>query len=136
MQPNEITLSVDELNDDTTTADADTPYTRFQEFENRSMYIGDNHVMDARDQLGFYRTFPTVNGNFKGVLKTAFKFTRDTVVDGVDGVSQITSPLIMEVSFSIPVGTAEADVLKLRQTVLALLDRDDLLDPLNNQLMI
>jgi hypothetical protein len=65
------------------------------------------------------------------VQKTSFKFTRDITVDGADGVSSITSPIIVEVNFSIPVGAESADVLLDRQTVLALLDDDTIMDALN-----
>ena len=136
MQPNEVILSVDELNDDTTTADADYTYSRFEENLNRSVYVGEGHTLTSRDTLALYRTFPTVNGNFKGVSKTSFKFTVDQGVDGVDGVSTLTAPMIFEVKSSIPVGTSAAQILIGRQKALALLDRDDIMGPLNETLMI
>lgn len=129
MQPNEITLAVDELNSGSTT---DHVYKRQDEFQNRTVYIRPAvHTLDARDQLGLYRTYPKPNGNFKGVAKTTAKFTVDVVVDGVDGVSQITAPAIVDVGFSLPQGIPAATVKILRQKVLALLDDDTIMDDLN-----
>jgi hypothetical protein len=136
MQSNEITLVVDELNDGDTTADSTEVWTRFEEYQNRSTYIRADHSLDARRTLSLYRSFPKVNGNFKGVSKTSLKFTTDTSVDGVDGVTSLTAPIIVEVNFSIPVGATAAEVLIVRQRALALLDLDAVMDPLNNQLMI
>lgn len=133
MQPNEITLAVDVLNNGTT---ENQTYARFEEFLNRSIYIGSDHSLCLRNTLGLYRTLPKQSGNFKGVAKSSFKFSQDVVVDGVDGVSSITSPLILEVSFSVPVGATAADVLELRQRALALIDADTVMTPLNLTLMV
>lgn len=132
MQPNSITLPVDELNNGTPVNEV---LTRFEEFLNRSVYIGATHSMSAKDSLTLYRTFPKPSGNFKGVSKTAVKFSRDYVVTGIDGLN-ITAPVIIEVSFSIPVGVVTADVLLNRQRAIALLDLDTVMTPLNDQLMI
>jgi hypothetical protein len=64
------------------------------------------------------------------------KFSQDITVDGLDGVSQITAPIIVEVSVSLPVGATAADALIARQRVVALVDRDDIMTPLMEQLMI
>lgn len=133
MQPDEITVAVDEENTGSTT---DHVMTRYEEHLNRSVYIGSGHSPASRYMLGFYRTAPKVNGNFKGVQKTSFKYTKDIVVDAVDGVSQLTSPIIIEVNFSFPVGTPAADFVQQRQEVLALLDMDTIMDNLNGTLMI
>jgi len=133
MLDNTITLAVDELNTDSTTNHV---FDRFEEFSNRSVYIGENHALTARDTLSFYRSFPKASGNFKGVAKTAFKFTQDLVVDGVDGVASLTSPIICEVSFSVPVGVTAAEQMIARQRAIALLDDDDLMVALMNQLMV
>ena len=136
MQANEITLTVDETNDGVTTADVDHVFSRFEETLNRSVYIGPSHAIASRNTLSLHRSFPTTNGNFRGVQKTSFKFTRDMAVDGVDGVSTLTAPMIVEVKISIPVGVTSADILLQRQVALSLLDRDDIMGPLNEQLMI
>jgi hypothetical protein len=134
MQPNDFTLSVDEENDDTGLVDQD--YTRHEEYLNRSIYIGENHSLSARDTISFYRTPPKPNGNFKGVGKSAFKLSEDFTVVGVDSETTLTSPAIMEVSFSIPVGLTPAQTLAFRQRGLSLLDDDALVAALIDQLTV
>jgi hypothetical protein len=133
MQANSITLAVDELNNASTT---DHVYGRFDEYQNRSVYNHANHSLDSRDTLTMYRTFPKVSGNFKGMAKSAVKFSQDLSVDGVDGVASLVSPIIVEVSFSIPVGATAAEQLIARQRAIALLDDDTVMVALNNQLVI
>lgn len=133
MQANVLTLAVDLLNTGTTTPEV---YERFEEFQNRSTYIGAGHSLEARDTVNLYRTFPTKSGNFKGVAKTSVKFTKDFAVPAVDGVATLASPLIIEVSFSIPVGVAPASIRAARQRAISLLDSDVTMDALNIQLMV
>lgn len=133
MQADQISISVDAANDGNP---ATVTYDRYEEFQNRSVYIGSTHVPEARDILALYRTFPTKSGNFKGVSKSAVKFTEDIEVAGVDASTTLTSPLIIEVSFSVPVGATSADVVKARQKALAILDDDALMNALNIQLMV
>lgn len=134
MQPNQITLSVDEQNDGIDPVNH--VFTRFEEFQNRATYIGPGHSMAARNTLGIYRTFPKIAGNFRGVSKSAVKFSQDMAVTGVDGVSTLTAPMIAELSFSFPVGVSAANQKAFRQKVLALLDLDTVMEPLNDQLMV
>lgn len=133
MQPNVITIAVDAANNATP---ADENYTRFEELQNRSTYIGVLHLPEDRDLLALYRTAATKNGNFKGVSKSAVKLTKDVQVPGVDSSTTLTAPIIIEVSFSVPVGTTAAEVLHARQRAVALLDTDSVMDPLNLQLMV
>jgi hypothetical protein len=133
MQDNVLTLAVDELNDTNT---VDHVFTRFEEYQNRSIYISADHELTARDILGLYRTFPKQNGNFKGTGKCSMKFTCDKSVEGVDGVASLTSPIIAEVSFSVPVGATVADQMIARQKLIALLDDDAIMVDLMNQLMV
>lgn len=134
MQDNVLTLAVDELNTDSTT---DHVYTRFDgSFQNRAIYIRDTHELDARDSLTLYRTFQKVNGNFKGTAKSSFKFTWDRAVTGVDGLAELTAPIISEVRYSVPVGVSVADMMICRQRQIALLDDDTIMDALMNQLMV
>lgn len=128
-----ITLAVDEANDSNLTNHV---FSRFEEYQNRSVYTEAIHSVIARDTLTFYRTFPKVMGNFRGTAKSAMKFSKDYSVDGVDGVASLTSPLIVEVSCSIPVGIAVADQMIARQRVISLLDGDALMVKLMNQLMV
>lgn len=134
MQPDVITLSVDEQNDGVGLVNH--VFTRYEEYQNRAVYIGANHTLATKDTLSLYRTFPKASGNFRGVGKTAAKFSQDVLVDGVDGVSQLTAPIIVDVSFSIPVGATPAQILIARQRALALLDLDAVMSPLNEQLMV
>lgn len=133
MQPNTLTINVDTLNTGSTTPEV---YNRSNEFENRSVYIGASHALDSRDTIGLYRSYPSKNGNFKGVAKTSLKFTKDIEVTGVDGVSTLTSPIIFELSASIPVGATDAQILECRQRVIALVDDDTVMVPLNTQLLV
>lgn len=132
MQPNTITLAVDEQNNATL---VDNLYTRFEEYLNRSMYTGPDHTIISPDTLSLYRTPPKQAANFRGTAKTAVKFSRSCSVAGVDG-STLSAPIIVEVSFSIPVGVAEATMTEFRQKAVALLDRDDIMGPLNHLQMI
>lgn len=133
MQPNTINLVVDPLNNGTTETQA---FERYEEYQNRSSYIGDGHTPDNRNALAMYRTFPTRTGNFKGVAKSSVKFTKDVAVPGVDGVASITAPIIIEVSYSVPVGTTTADLVEARQRAIALQDLDTIMNALNIQLMV
>jgi hypothetical protein len=128
-----ITLAVDELND---TNLVDHVFSRFNEFANRSVYTEANHQLSAKDTLTLYRTFPKPSGNFCGTAKSAMKFSQDFEVTGVDGLAALTSPLIVEVSFSVPVGIPVAAQLIGRQRAIALLDDDTIMVPLMNQLMV
>jgi len=133
MQPNVLTLSVDAAN---TGSPADETYDRYEEHQHRSVYIGAAHVPESRDMLAIYRTLPTKSGNFKGVSKTSVKLTEDVEVAGVDSSTTLTAPMILEASFSLPVGATAADILHLRQRMIAALDDDTFMDALNVQLMV
>lgn len=133
MQDNVITLAVDELNNDST---VDYDFTRYDEYQNRSVYIGEDHDLASRDTLSLYRTLPKPAGNYKGNAKSSFKISKDYAVDGVDGIASLTAPLIVEVSFSIPVGIAAADRMIARQRAIALLDDDTFMESLTAQLMV
>ena len=132
MQDNTITLAVDELNNATT---VDHIYSRFEEYLNRSVYIGPLHALNARNTMAMYRTVPKPSGNFLGVNKTSVKFTKDVTVLGKDGTN-LVAPIIFEVSCSIPVGVTNATVLLERQKVVAVSDRDDIMTALNGLVMV
>lgn len=132
MQVDQLTLAVDALNDGNL---ADQVFSRYTTHENRTAYIGATHAPDARNMIGIYRTFPTRSGNFKGTSKSSVKFTEDISVASVDG-GTIVAPAILDLSFSLPVGTPAAKVKELRQRLIAALDTDSFMDALNIQLMI
>lgn len=126
-QPNEITLSVDYLNDGVTF----TPevYEQLDDSQpNRTVYSGENHANDARDLMTLYRSFPTKNGNFKGVQKSSIKMTKDHQVAGVDASTEITGTSIIDISMSLPVGLTVAEELVLRQRAAAALVHDFVVD--------
>lgn len=127
MLDNTITLPVDVTNNGTL---ANVSFTRFEEQLNRSTYISDAHEPGKRDILAFYRSFPKPSGTFKGVRKTTVKFTTDTeVADSIGGT--IECPIIVEVNFSLPIGVTVAQIVEMRQRILALLDNDTIMDNVN-----
>lgn len=111
-------------------------FTRYDEYQNRTVYIGQNHTLTSRNTLSFYRSFPKQQGNFKGVGKTTFKISEDIVVPGNDGVTEITSPAIIEVNFSLPLGITDVQVENLRLLVASILTDESLMVSLNKQLQI
>lgn len=134
MQQDTITLAVDETN--TGGATVDHVYTRAEEYANRSVYINSNHDLMNRDLLALYRTFNKVNGNFRGTAKSTVKMTKDYGVLGVDGVATLTSPLIVEVSFSVPVGIDSVGRMLARQKAISMLDNDVIMEKLMGQLLV
>jgi hypothetical protein len=118
MQANTITLPVDVLNNGTP---SNKVFTRFEEVLNRSTYIGPGHTQVARYLMQLYRAFAKRTGNFLGVSKSEVKITKDFTVLGVDGTNQV-APAIADASFSIPVGLTAAQMLELRQDLVAALD--------------
>lgn len=133
MLDNTITLSVDAANDSNP---ANQAYTRYEEFSNRSSYIGSDHSLSERNVLSCTRNFPTVSGNFPGVAKSSVKFTQDIEIEGVDTSTTLVAPIIVAVSFSIPVGATAAEAMELRQRVIAALDDDDFMVRLTETLEI
>ena len=133
MLENTITLAVDKLNTGATT---NVVFSRQEEYQNRAKYISPAHTLALRDTLDFYRTFPTKTKDFNGVAKSGFKFTVDTEVPGVDASATRVSPQIAEVSFSLPIGFKTAQLVELRQRIIALLDNDALMLRLNERLEV
>lgn len=137
MQIDPITLEYDHDHDGGTTPLHELEFTRAEEAPGRSLYVSENHTLSLRDTLAFYRTNPKVNGMFKGVAKTSVKFTFDISVPSTIGESSpVVAPMIVEASFSIPVGATPAQVLEIRQKLVALLNMDTQMDLLNNQLVV
>lgn len=126
MLNNELTLPVDVLNNGTL---VNTVFTRFDgSNQNRSVYIGPSHTLEARELLGFYRTPPKKSGNYKGSAKCAVKLTSDVEVPGVDSSTTLTAPEIADLQFSLPVGITLAQAKVIRQRLIALLDNDTVMD--------
>lgn len=119
MLDNTITLPVDVLGNGTL---VNKVFTRYDEFPNRSVYVGPTNTMSLKDTLSIYRTAPKISGNSLGVAKSAAKFTQDFVVPGKDTTTTVTAPALGEFSFNIPVGVTVAQTLEFRQRMIALLD--------------
>lgn len=135
MLNNTITLAVNEDNDGGTTPAVDNVYSRFDQYQNRTIYTSNSHSLTVPDTLTFYRTFPKTTGNYPGQAKTAAKFSKTIAVSGVNG-EDVMGPLILEVSLSAPVGATTAQKLLMRQRAVALLDRDDIMNALMDNLEI
>lgn len=133
MLDNTITLPVDEARNNTL---VNNVYSRNEEFQNRSVYIGTDHTLIARNMLAFYRTQPKKSGNFPGVAKVAVKLTQDFSIPGVDTTTTLITPGIIETTFSLPVGLTDAQVIELTQRMIATLDTAAVIDALTRQLQI
>lgn len=128
-----ITLSVDAANN---SSPANQVFGLSDRFQNRSVYKGPAHTLISRDTLGFYRGTITKSGNFNGVAKSSCKFTKDIEVPGVDQSTTVMAPMILEISFSLPVGTTAAEAMEMRQRAIALLDSDTHMITLTEQLEV
>lgn len=136
MLDNTITLAVDEDHDGgSTTVNVDHVYNRFDQYQNRTVYTSEAHTLSIPDTLTFYRTFPKTSGNYPGQAKVAAKFSTQQTIPGVNG-ENVTGPFLVEMSFSMPVGTSSATMLLMRQRASALLNRDDIMDALMESLVI
>lgn len=120
-----LTLAVDIANNGTT---VDKVYTYFDTFGQKRVYHSADHTLVDREELCFIRRMPSRSGNFLGTAKGTIKFTDDVVVAGADG-SDVKAPLIIEVSFSAPVGVTEGMLTERRQRVMAILDDDTHMGP-------
>lgn len=133
MQADNIVVTYEEAHDGVT---SELTLSRYEETQNKTVYVAGNHTPAHRDQLAITRSFPTKNGNFKGVQKSGLKLTKDLEVPGVDQTTTITAPIIIDVAFSIPVGTSPASVLEARQKAVGILNLDSFMDKLNIQQMV
>lgn len=124
-QPAVITLSVD-ADGAGAGAAADENFSNFDRFSNRSVYHAPGHSTVLRDTLTLYRTLPKPTSIFYGVQKSAAKFSLDVEVDTPSGVTT-RSPIIYELSASIPVGASATDILHVEERVKALIYNRDLM---------
>lgn len=99
----------------------DAIFQRIDVFQNRSVYHGPGHSTTSPNTMTFYRTPSKVSGAFLGVMKSAAKVSKATIVPNNIGVN-ITAPRIAEVSFSVPVGATEANVDDLFDHIEALIE--------------
>lgn len=132
MQTSPIVLAVDVLGN-ATLVNQSYGMTDFTSV--RSRWLADDHTASSRNEMTLFRSAAKPNGNFRGVEKTAVKFTQDMAVPGADGVTTLTIPAICECSFSLPVGMTEAQKLELRERMAAALVHT-FMEPLQKQLSI
>lgn len=133
MLDNTITLPVDELENDTL---VNQDYTRYDEYNNRTIYVGTGHTLAQRDTMTVSRTFPKPSGNHPGVAKSSLKFTQDISIPGVDTTTTLVAPDIGEVNFSLPVGTTPAQAMMLRQRIVAALNSQTFIVALTESLQV
>lgn len=128
MLDNTITLPVDLLNNGTPT---DQVFTRFREEPERTEYHGPTHTGAVQDILTLTRKSPVRNGNFLGAYRTKAVFTQSFDVTGYDGTTLKGIVANVSVEMTVPLGLTSAQVLTLRQRVIALLDQDIPMDRFN-----
>lgn len=124
MLDTQLTLPVDVLNNGTL---VNKIYNRYESIPNRTVYTGPGHTLLKKDTITFYKTSPKRAGNFNGVARTAIKVTQDETIPGYDATTSISSPLIFDLSFGIPVGVTTPTIKEVRQRVIAILDNDALM---------
>jgi hypothetical protein len=127
-----ITLSVDVANDGNL---VNSIFTKARTLLNgaRTLFFGPTHETSLPDTLAIYVSDAKPNGNFKGVTRPGLKRTSTIVVPGIDPTTSITSPLIGNVEFSVPVGATSEECMILRQELIAALDDDTIMEPLMMQ---
>lgn len=75
--------------------------------QNAVGYIGSLKTVSVKDDVSLRRTAPKVTDVFSGVGRTAAKLTRTLTLTGA---KTLTSDAIVDISVSVPVGYASADV--------------------------
>lgn len=108
MQPNTIAYTFDHDNDGGTTPAVAVTLTRHSEELNRTIYRTGSHTESVPDLFTFYRTPAKRSGSFMGTQKVSVKRTRSRTVSNAEGLDTVV-PQVDELSFSIPIGVAEAD---------------------------
>lgn len=119
-----LTINTDPNNDDTIVAKI---FSRARVLMNglKTLYHMDNSHSTARpDTLSFETSEPKPNGQFLGVTRPKVVRRRTIDVESIDPGTEISQPLIGKVEFSIPVGATDAELLELRQDLIAVLDDD------------
>lgn len=68
-------------------------------------YKGPNHTFSVKDLLALSAKAPKPNGDFRGNARSFIKLTRTLTLDNAT-----TADAIVEISYQVPVGAANADV--------------------------
>lgn len=114
-QPASLVISVDADGTGGGVA-TDETFSNFDRFANRSVYHSAGHTPILRDTLTLYRTLPKPTSIFYGVQKSAAKFSMDVEVATPTGETT-RSPIIYELSASVPVGALAADILHMEERI-------------------
>jgi len=85
-------------------------------------YIGALKTLSVHDDLGLARVAPKPTATFSGVSRTSAKLTRTLTLTGA---LTPTGQAILQISVSVPVGTASADIDALLNDMGALLSGAD-----------
>jgi hypothetical protein len=125
---NDIVLSVDAANDSNPANETFSLVSPFS--EGKSTWLKDGTMREDHDIVTFYGALPKRSGNFQGVYRSGIKATHGVEVEGVDSTTSLDSDIILNLSVSVPVGTATADLVLVRQRLIAALDDDTLMNDL------
>lgn len=133
-QPNPIVLSVNEDNDDGTTAEITRIFEQQEVYNGRSVYTTNDSTPLDRETLSLYASAAKPSGNILGTNKASVKTTRDCTVPGADGVANYTKPIIWKLEGSIPAGASTSLVKAELMKIVALAQTNEVMDQLiNNQ---
>lgn len=87
-----------------------------------SIYTGPSHSFLAEDIVQIQTFLPQRAGNFNGVVKASAKIRETQVIPGFDSTTSITTPAILKIESSLPVGISTAAVTEIRNRAIALID--------------
>lgn len=102
-------------------------YTEYRTNPDAIAYAGPANTMNSKDTIEFKRVFPKPTATFAGVGRPTVKVVRSVTI----GSSVVD--MILNISGSIPVGTAQADIEALLADAVSLLGSqpaEDLFDSL------
>jgi hypothetical protein len=108
---NDIIIAVDAANDGNPVNET---YSILDPGQGKSVWTLDGTSLEDKVTLSLFATPPKRSGNFQGVIRSGGKFTLGVSVPAVNDETN-KSVSIMNIEFSIPLGTSEADVIHLCQ---------------------
>jgi hypothetical protein len=128
-----LTIQSDVANNDTLVAKV---FNRARVLMNglKTLFHESNSHTTARPStLSFETSEPRPNGQFMGVTRPKIVRRRTIDVESLDPAVEVTQPLIGKIEFSVPVGATDAEMLEMRQDLIAVLDDDTLMGTLMTQ---
>lgn len=87
-----------------------------------SIYTGPSHTFLAEDTIQIQTFLPQRAGNFNGVVKSSAKIRETQVIPGFDSTTTVSTPAILKIETSLPVGISTASITEIRNRAIALLD--------------